>query len=268
VPRRGVVVTFDDGYVDALDAAHPLLHAHDVPATLFVSTGNVGRAGEFWWDELEHLLLRPVALPPALQLTSATAARRWELGPAAEYDARTHEHTRHLHVFDAPAGTRQAFYYAVWQWLFPIAHEERQRLLGEIARWAGVERAPRASFRTLRPDEIRAVADGGLVEIGAHTVTHPPLALHSVEAQRREVVGSRDALREILGRPVTSFSYPHGEHSTDTVGLVRDAGFVRACTVESGRVHARSDPLRLPRFTVQDWTGEELERRLSSWLGG
>jgi peptidoglycan/xylan/chitin deacetylase (PgdA/CDA1 family) len=56
VPRRAVVVTFDDGYADNLHAALPLLEQYGVPATMFVTSGN--RGGEFWWDRLARLRLR------------------------------------------------------------------------------------------------------------------------------------------------------------------------------------------------------------------
>ena len=44
-------------------AAKPLLERHAAPATVFVTTGQIGSAREFWWDELERLLVAPSGLP-------------------------------------------------------------------------------------------------------------------------------------------------------------------------------------------------------------
>ncbi|MDX1741611.1 MAG: polysaccharide deacetylase family protein, partial [Rhodothermales bacterium] len=53
--RRGsVVVTFDDGYADLLDAALPLLHKYEIPATVFVATGSID--DEFWWDRVYRIV--------------------------------------------------------------------------------------------------------------------------------------------------------------------------------------------------------------------
>jgi len=66
LPKRSVVVTFDDGYADVVDYAAPLLERYQIPATVFVSTGYVGR--EFWWDELERIVLSAAVLPDELSL--------------------------------------------------------------------------------------------------------------------------------------------------------------------------------------------------------
>ena len=57
LPTDAVAVTFDDGYVDNLKFAKPRLESAGVPATVFVTTGQIGRAGEFWWDELARIVL-------------------------------------------------------------------------------------------------------------------------------------------------------------------------------------------------------------------
>src|SRR6185437_3528364 len=56
-PKDAVAVTFDDGYVDNLVYAKPILAEYGIPATLFLPTGSVGQPEEFWWDELAKLTL-------------------------------------------------------------------------------------------------------------------------------------------------------------------------------------------------------------------
>lgn len=48
-----VSVTFDDGYLDVFHNALPILEKYEIPATVFVTTGNLG--GAFWWDRLSKL---------------------------------------------------------------------------------------------------------------------------------------------------------------------------------------------------------------------
>jgi peptidoglycan/xylan/chitin deacetylase (PgdA/CDA1 family) len=130
---------------------------------------------------------------------------------------------------------------------------------------------PRGSedMETTRPlarDELTRLGDDGLIEIGAHTVSHPVLSRLAHPQQREEVVLSKETLEEALGRPIASFAYPYGAHEDFddvTVDVVREAGFHRACTTLSGRLGGGTDPYRLPRFLVRDWTADELERRLS-----
>jgi peptidoglycan/xylan/chitin deacetylase (PgdA/CDA1 family) len=64
-PRNAVVVTFDDGYRDNLDAALPALQRFDVPATVFCTVDAIGRDEGFWWDRLAALLLGPNPAPAA-----------------------------------------------------------------------------------------------------------------------------------------------------------------------------------------------------------
>ena len=55
LPAACAVLTVDDGYRSFLTGAMPLLRRFGYPATLFVSTGSVGRGGYLSWDELKSL---------------------------------------------------------------------------------------------------------------------------------------------------------------------------------------------------------------------
>ena len=86
LPRRAVAITFDDGYANNLYHARPLLERFDAHATVFVTSGYVGEQREFWWDELERLLLQPGTLPKTLRLTVNGSPYQWQLGDSAHYD--------------------------------------------------------------------------------------------------------------------------------------------------------------------------------------
>jgi peptidoglycan/xylan/chitin deacetylase (PgdA/CDA1 family) len=57
-PRRSVVLTFDDGYLDNAELAEPLLAAGEVPATIFLVTDLLGTRNS--WDRGGALAGRPL----------------------------------------------------------------------------------------------------------------------------------------------------------------------------------------------------------------
>src|SRR5215217_6110060 len=78
VTSHGAVVTFDDGAADNLHNAKPLLERYNVPATVFVATEYARGEREFWWDELERLLLVPRELPERLNLKINGTTINWD----------------------------------------------------------------------------------------------------------------------------------------------------------------------------------------------
>jgi peptidoglycan/xylan/chitin deacetylase (PgdA/CDA1 family) len=267
IPDRAIVVTFDDGYADNLHIAKPLLESYNIPATVFVTTGQLGQEREFWWDELERLLLKPGRLPDRLCLTTNSGTYEWELGEAASYDVHEYqqdcEQTPRL---DEP-GSRPLFYYSVWKVLQPLPEDERLKAIEDILAWARAEPFARSTHRVLLPAEVRALGQvGGLIEVGAHTVTHPFLSAHSYAFQQEEIIQSKTRLEEILGDPVKAFSYPFGNYTAETVAVVGKAGFACACSTVEDTVWHANDRFQLPRFKVHNWNGEEFEECLLHWF--
>lgn len=265
-PHRTVAITFDDGYIDNLYQAKPLLENYAVPATVFVSTGYLGQNREFWWDELEHLLLQSDSLPEELCLTLNGQMYQWKLGEATQRNEAYNQYDYATQTWADQTGTRLALYYSIWQHLQPLAEAERLNAIDEIRAWVKAEATIRSTHRPLVPEEIVLLAADGLVDIGAHTVTHPFLSAHPTHVQRDEIRQSKADLEGLLARPVVSFAYPFGDYTSETARLVQDAGFVCACSTAAGTVWQQSDRFQLPRVEVQNWTGEEFAQRLLRWL--
>jgi peptidoglycan/xylan/chitin deacetylase (PgdA/CDA1 family) len=153
--------------------------------------------------------------------------------------------------------------------LQPLPDSGPQAITTDLLSWAGIETFNRPTHRTLSPDEVVELAEGGLVEVASHTVNHPVLSCLPAPAQKNEIVSSKRRLEEILGQPIGSFAYPYGrrlDYTNDTIAAVREAGFHCACSNFAGSARAHTDVWQLPRFLVRDWNGEEFNHRLSQWL--
>lgn len=237
-------VTFDDGYHDVYSNARRILRRYDCPMTLFVATGAIGTAQEFWWDAICRIFLETEFLPSNLSFEVAGKARRWSVP-----------------VFDQKRG-REEIFYEIWAELRQRPHDMQMRGVDELAQWAGCSLVARESHRAMTKEEVRDISDG-LVVIGAHTVTHPTLPAHRYEDQYHEIAESRRGCEEFIDGPVNAFAYPFGDHDDATVSAVREAGFSWACTVNPGIVRPGADPIRLPRLFIGDWDGDEFQKRLA-----
>ena len=114
----------------------------------------------------------------------------------------------------------------------------------------------------LTSDQLKALADmRDVLELGAHTVSHP----HLDELQRREIeaeiVDSRDALRE-FDVPVRTFAYPHGAYDSSVRAAVIRAGFGSAAAVKNALSHQHDDRWAVARYTVSRATSLEQVSRL------
>lgn len=265
---RGIAITFDDGYADNFHNAHPLLKATGVPATVFVTAGKIDSNQEFWWDELERVLLSTPQLPDQLTLAINGQIYHWDF-PENNIDNFCNGS---WHVLKTCKPTpRQTAYMEMAKFLRSMEGDVREALLVKLFDWAGIERNGRTDNRALTSDELRVLARDGIVEISAHTMTHPVLSALSIESQRQEIVESKQELEKLLDQPVFGFSYPFGgrtDYTNDTVRIVKDAGFEYTCSNFSGHIYRKTDPYQLPRFVVRDWDGDEFKRQLEKWFAG
>ena len=154
----------------------------------------------------------------------------------------------------------------MWELLCPLCGDERDKILREIAAWAGASSAPQPELFPVTTGDLRALSESSLFEIGAHSATHARLGQLSLREQEQEIAESKRALEEMTGRPVTSFAYPYGNFTRETVRLVQRLGFDHACTSREKPVRPTSKMCQLPRFSVPNWTGLEFKRQVETWL--
>ena len=262
LPPGAVALTFDDGYADNLLNAKPLLERYDVPATVFVASGYVGAKRLFWWDRLQHLFLEPGILPRKLSIAVNGLWFERDLGDAAEYDGARYARHRSWRAGEPPPTTRHELYQSLWQILRPLPDSRQSDVLDQIAEWAGARSTYRKDERTISADELAALTRGGLVDIGAHTVTHPLLSALAESAQYQEISDCQKALENVAGGRVNCFAYPYGDHSPATASIVARLGFAAALTADRQPASGHSLRFHLPRVVVDDLDGEGFSR----WL--
>lgn len=269
-PSRSIAVTFDDGYLDNLSTALPLMEAHDVPGSIFVISGAIGKPDAFWWDLLVRVFLGMPRLPASLMIEADGVRRIFDLADVAVYgaDAITRSASWNADL-SAPRDGRQRMLLDVWNHLLSLTVEGRSEAVQQIRAWAGMSDActGQDTPRPMDYDELAQLAASKLIEIGGHTVSHPDLAQLSPDLAYNEIARGRADLMEWTGQSVDSFAYPFGRYSDRTVAQIRDAGFSYAAWSQPGLATSSSEAFTLPRLHMTNLNGDAFAAVLRDALG-
>jgi peptidoglycan/xylan/chitin deacetylase (PgdA/CDA1 family) len=225
LPRGAVAMTLDDGYSDNLLCAVPLLARARVPATVFISTDAVGTGREFWWDELDRLLLANGTAQPrryeelCARLRCLDAAARALVLDELWCSAATTRDARATHR--------------------PLRRQEIAALSRCEGITIGSHTHSHPSLSCLAPDEQR------------REIATARLALESI------VGGAVTAFAYPFGGAE--------DVSARTVSIVREEGMAIACSTQPDSVRKGVAPHCVPRVIVRNWSKSEFRERWSSW---
>jgi peptidoglycan/xylan/chitin deacetylase (PgdA/CDA1 family) len=248
LPDDAVAVTFDDGYACTAKVAAPLLHQYNIPATIFIPAGVIGRTRLFWWDELSRIVM-------SYPGTSVRArGRRFKLGERQDRDAIWPSDNR-------KRTSRQEGFYALWAHLQPLPLKDIEQTLAELR----AQHAPAfddEAHRLMTEDEVRSIGSDNM-QFGSHALTHVSLPSLSGPEKAREIGDSVAACEKLVGTRPTTFAYPFGDFDPQCEALVADAGFACACTVEPRAIAADDNLFALPRVKVGNWTWRQLRQELA-----
>jgi len=119
------------------------------------------------------------------------------------------------------------------------------------ARWDEVDDFD--SCPLMSDEQIRTAQKMGF-EIGAHSLDHFPLTDFSEEDIVYEVTKSKEAIENVLEKPIQTFSYPYGSVDERVKKIVSDSGFLFACGVYSGSAKFSQSMMDFRRLAINQYT--------------
>jgi peptidoglycan/xylan/chitin deacetylase (PgdA/CDA1 family) len=229
LPGYPVVVTFDDGFLDNVEVAAPVLRQYGIRAAFYVTVGLIGSTEAPWYSRVRRAMLTT----KRDSWNSSLYGREWDL--------------------QSPAARDKALV-AAYEACAPLVKEEQREAIDTIQRELDV--APDLPPRRMMMnwEETKSLRRGGHI-VGSHTVTHPNVAyIKDGNDLRSELVESKRMIEEQLGEMAGHFSYPHPaltpQWNEKTLVATRDAGYVSAVTTTKGPVQRGANPLALKRINA------------------
>lgn len=225
-PRPFASFTFDDGYKDNLNVALPIFQRRGVPFTVFVTTCMIDRTINHWWSGLAEI----VKSHDTVEVEETARRYRSSTFPQKVAVFRDLKHAVESATV-SPAGIAALF------------------------TSYGISLTEIVDRDALSEADLRTLAASPLVEIGAHTTSHPHLSRLAACEVRREMQSNKSWLEALLERPIRHFAYPFGGSAScgwREAALARDVGFRSAVTTRMGNLlPAHRDHLTaLPRLRL------------------
>jgi peptidoglycan/xylan/chitin deacetylase (PgdA/CDA1 family) len=229
LPARSVAVTFDDGYLDNLEIASPILSRFGISAAFYLTVNMIGQSDVPWFCRVRNAFVRT----PCAQWNSSLHNKKWDLSSSRSRDAAL------LAAYDLCA---------------PHVGQTQNEVVATIERELQIPRQMPARRLMLTWEEVKQLRRAGHI-VGSHTLTHPNVAyLANSQAVQAEILDSKLRIEQNLTEPVLHFSYPHPalnpQWSKQSLHCTGDAGYRTAVTTTKGPVFAGTNPLLLSRMNA------------------
>jgi peptidoglycan/xylan/chitin deacetylase (PgdA/CDA1 family) len=241
LPRRSVVVTFDDGYADNHEIAMPILNRTGVPAVFYLTVDCIENSRLPWPARLRFSFRRTHK-----HSWRDPAGKEWTLqrngnDNGNDDQARETAFTRACEACCRLTGAAQDDF---------VAGVERQLETAAASQASAPAVSTTSMMGMMSYEHIRDLTQHGHL-VGSHTLSHPNMAYVSQDQAIAELSESKKRLERQLGAPIAHFAYPCPALSPHwnefTVGASAKAGYETAVTTNWGLVRAGDDPLWLKR---------------------
>jgi peptidoglycan/xylan/chitin deacetylase (PgdA/CDA1 family) len=229
IPKKTVVITFDDGYKSMFTTVFPLVKKYQIPITIFLSVEPLITGRPLFVDALTFAFEN--TLEKKLNLTSF-GLQQYSL----DIDS---ERLKAISDIDQ-YGKRKC-------------HESKEQIIASVFSALKIDREDsRLKNLMLNWNEVKEMHKHG-VSFGAHTISHPNLTNISEEEARTELSESKKIIEKNIGENVDFFAYPYGSRDSYNLKIrkmVEENGFTAACILTSGVNKAGEDLFLLKRTNI------------------
>lgn len=244
LPRRSVVVTFDDGYADNCEVAMPVLNQAGVPATFYVTVDCVENKRLPW----------PSRLRFAFRNTKLCA---WSDSQGKKLPLNLPEE-------------REAAFLSSCDACCQLSGAVQEDFVVRVERELEAKIPCQQNSPMLSYEQMHALQRHGHI-VASHTMTHPNMAYIKADDAVRELTESKRRLELNLETPIRHFSYPcpalSPHWSTQTAEQTQLAGYQTAVTTDNGLTRNGDNPFCLKRLRPTK-TVEGLRWNLESAFAG
>lgn len=221
VDPKAVGVSLDDGYLDNLTHALPLLEKYEIPATIFVTPRLAQEPSLMWWFELEQ----------RVHGSSGGSVRHANL--TIEWNNSLQRKRQAVQRIDALCKS--------------VSCVELKSLLEQLPLVGKIEYP-----KMLDPDQVSTLSLHPLIDIGAHALSHHVLAQLSDAEALQEIQGGLNELTRITGTKSKLFAYPYGGRGeiTERDRKIGANSFEACYTTLPGHITQQTPFSSLPRINV------------------
>jgi peptidoglycan/xylan/chitin deacetylase (PgdA/CDA1 family) len=239
LPQRSLLLTFDDGLADHVEAAEPLLRKRGLRG-IFLVSGQPLEQRQLCSVHRIHLLLCRLGNDGFDHYVKTWLATH---DPAADWASRVDRELA-CRVYHYEPESRAVLKFLVNVVLPP---QMRNRMTAELfAEHVGSE--PEWAARWYGTWQQWAALQEAGHTVGGHGFAHEPYLRLTAQQQLEDMQHIAGLLAEKLGPGPRPFSYPYGSHDEATMALCQQAGFADAFTTREGLNQASTPPFALRRI--------------------
>ena len=231
LPSSPVVLTFDDGYHDNFSLAFPVLRDYQCKAGFFLTTDFIGTGEIPFHDQIIY----------GLCYTKEKKVRMED------------DNGRHHEYFLGTLNNKIRSFFKIQKLFKTLPYHKRttyiKKLLTELE--VEIDKTFLNHFM-LSWEEIETMYLAGYT-FCSHTQSHPLLTKLNTKELENEIIESNNIIFEKLKSEGIFFCYPYGkkgEFDKRIIHLLRDNGFIAACSAIHGINRQGDDPYRIKRTAM------------------